>query len=120
MDLRGAVGVVVLGVAGPTGGQTHSRGTAGTGCCSRTALLGSPLLSFDHCTGLAQVRSTGKTGSDCGKANFDLRTWLAALLEGAVPAQSKGTSAPHLRTDSWAQLHGVVGRPQVHQVDNQG
>ena len=71
--MQGAVGE--RGVAGPrrtgTGGR-RSRGTAGTGCCSRTALLGTPLLSSDHCRDPAQVRSMGKTGSDCEKLNFDL------------------------------------------------
>ena len=112
------------GVAGPqwqtgTGGP-RSRGTAGTGCCSRTALLGTPLLSFDHCRDPAQVRSTGKTGSDCGKVNFDLRTWPAVLLEVVVPVQSRGTLALHPRMDSWAQPHGEVGRPQAPLVGNQG
>ena len=118
--MQGAVGE--RGVAGPrrtgTGGR-RSRGTAGTGCCSRTALLGTPLLSSDHCRDPAQVRSTGKTGSDCGKVNFDLRTWPAVLLEVVVPARSRGTSALHPRKDSWAQPHGEVGRPQAPLVGNQ-
>ena len=119
--MQGAVGVQGVELPQQTGtGGRRSRGTAGTGCCSRTALPGTPLLSFDRCRDPAQVRSMGKTGSDCEKLNFDLRTWPAALLEVVVPAQSRGTLALLPRKDSWVLPHGGVGRPQAPLVGNQG